>query len=144
MIRPGSYQGQCASFYLPCLLSLLHRPRSLKGITIKTVTFHISAWLSKRCLSEMCRAEEKWPLVCLGSRWGGTGPAIRTLWANIELQEHKDLQHEQMFSELYSFLWLWSKSILCCAVCARSTVAGIYWPHQGGKCRTNLNQKSLI
>lgn len=36
--------------------------------------------------------------VCLGSRWGGTVPAIRTLWANAELQEHKDLQHEQMFS----------------------------------------------
>lgn len=36
--------------------------------------------------------------VCLGGRWGGTVPAIRTLWANIELQEHKDLQHEQMLS----------------------------------------------
>lgn len=61
----------------------------------------------------MCRAEEK---------RGGTGAAIRTLWAKIELQEHKDPQHVLCnFSRIYG-----SDQNPYCVVCARSTVADIY------------------
>lgn len=42
--------------------------------------------------------------VCSASRWGCTVAAIRTLWANIESQEHKELQHESMVTaSLYGF-----------------------------------------
>lgn len=44
-------------------VSIIAPPQTaiIKAIAGKTVTFHISAlsWLSKRCLSEMCWAEEK-------------------------------------------------------------------------------------
>lgn len=42
--------------------------------------------------------------VCSASRRGCAVAAIRTLWANIELEEDKDLQHECMVpATLYGF-----------------------------------------
>lgn len=65
--------------------------------------------------------------VCLGSRWGGTVPAISTLWANIELQEHKDLQHEQIFSATsVVFMALIKIHTMFCGHLCENTVAGIY------------------
>lgn len=71
----------------------------------------------------------------LGSRRGGTGPAIRTLWAKIELQEHKDLQQEQMFSAtLVGFMALIKIHTvlhgLCKKHCGRHILTSSRWQMQ--------------
>lgn len=46
-------------------------------------------------------------------------PAIRPQWADIELQEHKDLQHEQMFS-LVVFMLLIKIHMPCGDFCKKA------------------------
>lgn len=67
------------------------------------MTFQISAlsWLSRRCLSEMCQAEEELLFLKerLSSRWRCNVAAIRTLQANTESQKHTVLQRGVDHSE---------------------------------------------
>lgn len=73
--------------------------------------------ISRLCIELVVKEMSQWDVlswreaavmeVCSASRWGCAVAAIRTLWANIELQQDKDLQHERMVrATLYGF---WSE-----------------------------------